>query len=476
MNSPLPDLQIHPSSGLSFAWAEYHEDNSPSFTASLSSDGSGGQGVGVALTMLINWFDLCTACQEILGYSYRPSAGLLNRIIPWQHPYWNQLYARSISSVHGIQLQGTSQSNPDDNFNVAGGGMGPGAPINTGPWTEYSLAKLVISFWRPPYYIRTDADIVVNGVRQEWLRYVDKFWEVNTQMLSREGNTFGFSGGQGLDGRQFQGAVGQPVAHLKLKKTWYQVPEQCLFQPLVDATLNGLPHNQLYTQTATTNPITGYTYPAGSPITFCVNSPSTGIATDNIAEDRFFGCIIGTLRYDGCEFTPIPLQLPPYLMNIPAFEGNEAISQVQYNVTFHFDLFIPPGINASQVNTVGSISIVNPGTAYVVAPAVTITPVGAGAGATAVAVLDGAGHVILIRITNPGAGYTTGATVAIAAGPGVTATATASVITTARPSNWAGHNLMPYSGNGLWYAVQSQQPPITTPLQYACLQNLFVPL
>mgnify|MGYP001566040518 FL=1 len=89
---PYPDLQIYPSSRLSFPWAEYHPDPvQGSFSATLGADGT-----TVGMRMLIYWRDLNTACQELLGYSYRelhPTTAepILKRKLPWQHPYWNQL-------------------------------------------------------------------------------------------------------------------------------------------------------------------------------------------------------------------------------------------------------------------------------------------------------------------------------------------------------------------------------------------------
>jgi hypothetical protein len=51
---------------------------------------------------------------------------------------------------------------------------------------------------------------------------------------------------------------------------------------------------------------------------------------------------MGTLLYEGCEITPQPLQLPPFLMQVGILNGAEPISQVQYDVTFRFVYFDPP--------------------------------------------------------------------------------------------------------------------------------------
>ena len=78
------------------------------------------------------------------------------------------------------------------------------------------------------------------------------------------------------------------------------------------------------------------------PFPGCVNSPIGGGNIDTDGPNRFFGCKMGTLRYEGAQIVTRPLQLPPALMDIPAVAGSEALSQVQYDVIFHFDFFDPP--------------------------------------------------------------------------------------------------------------------------------------
>jgi hypothetical protein len=278
MAHTFPILQVWPTSGLSFPWAEHHPGASVgSFDAQL-----GPEGTTFALLMLINWTDLGKAIQEILGYSYRDTTGTtprLKRILPWQHPLANQLWVKDISSVKGVILRDNQLV-----VNPGGGGAGAGFTANTGPWSNFELAQLTIHFWRPPYYVRSDADIGVDGegTPREWLRYVDKNWEIQTSILSREATTFSWYGGAtaGLPAtaQQFQNVVGQKITKLKVKRRWYQIPEKCIFQTLVDATPNGLPKNLLYTQTTTTNPITNYVYRKGSPIGGCVNAPTGGVA------------------------------------------------------------------------------------------------------------------------------------------------------------------------------------------------------
>ncbi len=358
MAHPFPDLQVYSASGLSFPWAEYNPETVGTFSASLGPDG-----VGVSMSMLIFWRDLQTAVTQILGYSYRdapaasmgpgiPAPGTLRRMLPWHHPYFNQCWVKRISRVQGIRMEGVGSRGGDDPFVVAsGGGAGPSWPLNLGPWTDFALALLTIDFWRPPYFLRSDSDILVNGVQQEWLRYVDKHWNISTQFLTRESGQFVWKVGQGLpDKSTFQGTVGQKLTHLKLTRKWYQIPEAAVFASLVDpgqstgiSTPSGLPYNLLYTQTPTTNPITGYTYLSGSPIGGCVNSPIGGQPFQDVdPAKRMFGCYMGVLLLEAVEITPSPLQVPPVLMQIPIFAGNEPISQTQYDVTFHFDYFDPP--------------------------------------------------------------------------------------------------------------------------------------
>lgn len=445
MASPLP-LYIQTLSGLDFPWAFFNPDGTSTSTSHLGPDG-----VTTVEVMQIYWSDLLAACQQLLGYSYRdttamtpavgayPGGPWLRRKLPWQHPYFNQLYVKGISSVKGLRMTGTNDDAANAfNTSVRAANVGIDAPANIGPWTEYERALLTIEFWRPPYYVRSDRDILDNsGSPQEWLRFVDKTWEVQTQMLSQEGCQYNWAPGQSSVGPPASGpgstspgppgAVGRPITHQKLKKTWYQVPEACIFAPLTaePAPLNGDPYNLLYMQTTTTNPVTGYviapSYTVGNaayhsyPILGCVNSPSDGSCNDTDEAKRFFGCPMGTLRLDGVEIRPRELQLPPYLMQIPNFSGNEAISQQQYDVTFYFDKFDP--MRSSLV-----------------------------------------------------AESTTVVAWALAANPAATFPTISSA--------YRGHNIFPWAGDGMFYAIMSQNNVQGTtskasPFQYAVFQDMF---
>lgn len=287
-----------------------------------------------------------------------PAYGIMHRNLPWQHPFWNQLWVERVSKVQGIRMEGTQLMSPENLFPVVPSGAGGGFTPNTGPWTVYRLALIHLQFWRPPYYVLTDSAVIDSDTSrpQEWLRYLDKDWNINTQMLSRPGGAFLWSSNQGIPTSPgFQGSVGQKVSHLKIKRTWYQIPEACLFAPSENQMLNGLPLNMLYTQTTVINPVTAFIYPGrqwdangvqtfeGSPTTFCVNAALGGTTTTESSNTRrMFGSYTGTLLIEGIEIKPQPLQLPPYLMAIPSIANNEPLSQTQYNVTFHFDLFDPP--------------------------------------------------------------------------------------------------------------------------------------
>ena len=451
MAGTFPDLKVHPASRLSFPWSEYQTE--PVLGSSTHTFGS--DGVTVGMKMLILWEDLSRACQELLGYSWRDDRNLtsrgtpfLRRKLPWQHPIWNQLYIKRISEVRGVRHQGFDVG-PDEPI-----GSGAGEMPNIGPAATYKLAELTLHFWRPPYYVRSDAAILEPGTNnnpREWLRYVSKQWDMSLNMLSRENSTFQWIPGikSRTAGPLFTGSVGQTVTHFRVSRTWYEIPEQALFNTISGGIPDGLPAI-VYTLSSVENPLSlyyaalgttqtnftttttigtssttitstrttrlsttpsggdlaaarGYIYPGNSPMGGCINSPvgggravdGAGTWIDLTIASRLFGCRTGTLRFDGVTFTPKPLQLPAILMQIPSLAAVEPLSQQQYDVTFHFDLFEPP----------------------------------------------------------PGSNY---------------------------GSPLVGHNLFPYSGNGLWYPIISQRDanddtigPNLPPFHYADFSDLF---
>lgn len=474
---PAPSLQFQPLSGLNFPWAEQHPD--PVYGS--SSHTFGPDGVTVAMKMYVYWDHLAIAIQQLLGYSWRDPTTLtprgtpwLRRKLPWQHPIWNQLYVKRISEVRGIRQQGKEfQSILLAAIRGAGSGVpfgGDGVLPNLGPHTDFFLAELTLHFWRPPYYVRSDLAVVSpeTGNPQEWLRYVSKSWEVSLNMLSREGAIFEWLPGikPPSSSNYFPGSVGQAVTHLRLSRTWYQVPEQALFSSVAGGTPDGLPRNMVYTQTGVENPLSkfdaalprtqttftqtnyttntthpstgttasfstqttttnpsattttlatttpnasqlraaaGYIYPASSPIGGCVNAPIGG----GFAVDGVGNWVDNTTasRFFGCYTGTL------------RFDG----------VTFTPQpLQLPPDL--MLIPRLGTVE------------------------ALAQQQYDVTFHFDLF---DPSPGNSYGSPV-------------------------RGHNLMPFSGNGLWYPVLSQKDvnnstvgPKLTPFMYADLTDLF---
>lgn len=301
------------------------------------------------------------------GGEWFPTGSHLSRKLPWQHPIFNQTYVKRIVSVHGRKQAGTSENLPvgglvGGGILVAGGlgGAGPGASINNGPWVNFDLATITVEFWRPPYAVRSDADVWGKGQRMEdgivadaeWARYIDRQWELSTQLLSREDTAFNWAtpaNGAFPDvvwsapkATPIRGGAGQKITHERMTKKWYQIPEACLFQLDANGVPLALPLFLMMQQRSITNPISLKQTFGGEPVTGCVNAPMGGGVNDVYAT-RFLGSYMGELMYEGVEITSSQLQLPPDLMQIPAFKGsNEPLSQVQYDVTFHWDRFDPP--------------------------------------------------------------------------------------------------------------------------------------
>jgi hypothetical protein len=392
-------LQSWPNSGFPVPFAF-----EPTFDSRAGTDG-----VTSVELMQVNWTDLDVALQALLGYSWRDTSVTptrLRRKLPWQHPYFVHLWVKNISHIEGIQPQGNSESNPVAVLPATEGGVGPGYAVNRGPWSEFSRARLTVNFQRPPYFIRTDSDVLdTHGNPQEWLRYVDRDWKVGASVLSRDAAQFVWSGAGAL-ATGLPGGLGQVVTKMELRKTWFELPEACVYS-IIGSVPVGIPRNLVYTQTATTNPITGFSWPIGSAMLDTVNTPigggvstqagtttagsptvtaltstaalnlgdaviGTGVVTGTYVAgipgansitmstnatasgsptltfvsdptaNQLFGCRMGTLLYRGPEPRKRPLQLPPYLMQIPYFAGNEAISQVQYDVDLVWEYFQPP--------------------------------------------------------------------------------------------------------------------------------------
>jgi hypothetical protein len=230
----------------------------------------------------------------------------------------------------------------------------------------------------------------------------------------------------------------------------------------------------IFTQTPASNIIVpSYTYPAGSTLPGCVNGPIGGGSDDSNPATRFFGFPAGTLLYIGAEITPRDLQLPAGLMSIPTFGiTNEPISQVQYDVTFHFDYFDPARAASDLVGQVLSVTVLDPGSGYTDGTYSVNFTSSSGSGAVGSAIVSG-GKVLRIVMTDGGSGYTSPPVVTLVAPNSDPADFEANIITSVPSASYRGHNLFPYSGNGFWYAVTAQQAPYTTAFHYADFSDLF---
>jgi hypothetical protein len=231
----------------------------------------------------------------------------LTRKLPFQNPQWPGVYCLKISDFKGIQQDGTI----DDGL---------------GPFSAYSYALLTLEFGIPPYQILQDYQILdANGYQQEWLRYTDRLWTPNIQMLSRLQGNYKFAEGAARGISVPQG-VGSKVAKIKYTRKWYQIPEQGIYNSL------GFPQNLLQGVAASSASIPNV---ASSTIAGCVNvSEPLNVSPDG----SFMGCAIGTLLYELPEIIPQPLPLPWNLMNIVSPQQ----FPLQYDVIFHFEYFDPP--------------------------------------------------------------------------------------------------------------------------------------
>ncbi len=275
-SDPIP-LRTWPNSG---AMANIPFAFKPVFDARLGTDG-----VTTVEIMEVYWSDLEAALVAILGYSYRDTTGTfapyLRRKLPWQHPYFNQLWVKNVSHVTGVQPVGNSSSDPSS-FTPSRGGAGPGYASNFGPWSEFSRANITIQFQRPNYFVRNDQDILngSTGKPQEWLRYLDKDWKVTDSILSRDAAQMVWSGGGTVTG--LPGGVGQVVTKMELRKRWYELPEAAIFSTIGSVPI-GIPTNLAFTQTETINPITGFVWSPGSAMMDTVNTPIGGGASTQMA-------------------------------------------------------------------------------------------------------------------------------------------------------------------------------------------------
>ncbi len=280
--SAFPVLGIHPESGLTFAWSEMVHNES------LSELSCGADGVALGMVMLIYFDDLQDALQQLLGYSYRAGAGDLQRNLPFQHPYFNQLWCTRIDRCQFLQSTG-NETWVD--------------PTGSGTISTWTFAKLGLKFTRPNYPLLEDSDIEEG----EWERFTDRYWKPKIDILSRPDGMFKFEEGTDVPtGRGIIGSVGQRLGKAELQRTWYQIPEAGVYNA------NSFPEHL-----------------------FLLDDGTPRLGTVNDAE--FLGCATGTLLYMAPDIVPIPLQMPGYLMGI----AGESV-QLQYNIRFNFIYFDPP--------------------------------------------------------------------------------------------------------------------------------------
>lgn len=305
---------------LSFPWAEFIGEHGSTFNASM-----GHGGVNSTMQMLIYWEDLAEAAQGLLGYS-RNIEGRLNRVLPWLHPIWDQMWVTRIASAVGVQF--TGKGSGQDMSGIKGSGS---------PCADYNCVILTLQFNRPPYAIYSDSQIKNSqGVQEEWLRFTDRQWTPSVSVLSREGQQFYFSQGAAAN-QGFGGSVGFPLCKMGLTRRWYQLPQTAILTDEPD----GFPTNLV---TAITSPVSLATLLAETPPIFPPNQvPLGGTTLGSVNLYPFFGCPPGTLLYEVPEILPQPLPLPPELM----FLSNNF--QLQYDIVFHFTYFDPPqGVNTNM--------------------------------------------------------------------------------------------------------------------------------
>lgn len=302
MGYPIPlEPVVHPESGLSFPWSEWISREGWSQDGSFGADD---QGANAVFNVMIQWEDLDTALQELLGFSYRQQEVRLNadgtttllppvlrRNLPWQHPRWNNLWCTRIAKFRGVKVVGK-----DSRVIVPRVGLSTAGLSST-----YKFAILYLNFSRPRYVIMSDED----ATHGEWQRYTDRNWSMSTQILQREANLFKYDEGIPA-GKTIPASLGIPLGKGELQRTWHQVPQACLFTPEPD----GFPTNLI-----------------------------KNLSTVNDAQ--FFGSPAGTLLYMGPTVKPRPLQMPAALMFI-----SDLTLQQQYDVTFRFLFFDPAPLGA----------------------------------------------------------------------------------------------------------------------------------
>lgn len=296
-------IQTQAGSGLNFPWREYVGKTGSMADASFGHDGS-----AIGMSIIINWADMEQAIQSLLGYSYREvfnaSKFRIRRVLPWRHPRFEQMWCTRITSVKGHKIKTKRAFFPNRSVTDVPSG---------GPLSDYEYGILALQFTRPRYAVLSDIEVgwtadAVENNQEEYRRFIDRFWTPTAQILSREGTTFKFSPGVMPAGQPFPGSVGYRLGKMKLSRKWHQVPELAIYDS------SGFPRNLFFDVGA-----------------------KLGTILSTVNKTTFFGCPPGTLLYLGCDITPMPLPMPPRLMELVGESRYQ-----QYDVTLHFEYFDPP--------------------------------------------------------------------------------------------------------------------------------------
>jgi hypothetical protein len=313
----------------------------------------GPDGMHAGCIIIIRWIDLFVAIQALLGYSYRDTSALntsgvgstglsvLRRVIPWQHPLYNQLYCTRIVKFEGMEPIGnTGQPNK----------IGPTlAPTTAGPYPVYNYAKLYLEFTRPPYPVLCDSYIQdANGFQQEWLRYTDRNWDKSVETLNKPGQTFKYTDGlAAVRGASYNYSFSSRLVKFLVKRRWYQIPQEAVYDGATE-----LPVNIGFDDNLTDAQAIACQGPGGTGRLGCILQTVNSNVDNNGNPLPFFGGVAQCYRYVDFKVHQRPLQLPPELMGL-TYIANGISNEYRYNqqqvdVEFFFEYFQPPpGKNAT---------------------------------------------------------------------------------------------------------------------------------
>ena len=167
----------------------------------------------------------------------------------------------------------------------------------------------------------------------------------------------------------------------------------------------------------------------GSGTSGTVNLRTSGTLTTGIVFGQGSGSSTGRINFNGGTLRATAITVGPNFMSdtnlgVYVYAGGGTIDNNGANIT------LAPVLRAPTGNGVGSATISAGGSGYVGSPLVAITG-GGGSGATGYAVVNGAGGVTGIVITNPGIGYTSTPTITLTGGGGTGAVASLATVANA---------------------------------------------